>query len=242
MSSHSSAEWGLILASARGLMRMAGVASLATLECGTGAPYASLITAATETDGSPIMLISKLAWHTRNLEADDRASILFSAQAGGDDPLNLGRVSLMGRAERTSEPRARARFLARHPSAALYADFADFSFWRLKVERAHYVGGFGRITTLEGGDVLLGPAAARAWDADVDSAIEAVNSAHAELVARLAPAGASAQPHPWRVAACDPDGCEIAAGDYSHRLAFPAPISAPAELSAALFELFRRAA
>lgn len=237
MSSHSSAESGLILTAASGLIRMTGVASLATLESGSGHPYASLITVATETGGEPILLISTLAWHTRNLEADPRASILFSATSTSGDPLDLGRVSLMGIAERTTAPRARARFLARHPSAALYAGFADFSFWRLKVERAHYVGGFGRITTFDGDEVLLDPAHAEAWDAEVDAAIELVNAGHAGLIADLAGAAG-----PWRLAACDPHGCDLVLEDRAIRLTFPAPISAPAQLLPALIEISGRPA
>lgn len=234
MSSHSSAESGLILTAVRGMMRMAAVASLATLENGSGDPYASLITVATETDGSPVILISKLAWHTRNLEADPRASILFAAAAGAGDPLDLGRVSLMGVAERTAEPAARARFLARHPSAALYADFADFSFWRLRAQRAHYVGGFGRITTLKGEDVMLDQAVTQRWTLGVEAAIAAANAGQADLIAGLA-----GDPGPWRVAACDPDGCDLLRGDQPLRLAFPQPLSDPSQLVEALTGLSR---
>src|SRR5688572_10484038 len=143
---HSFSEFGLIVASVRSLMYESRLASLATLESGTHHPYASLIAVASDTDGAPVFLISKLALHTRNLEGDPRTTVLLAAPAGGrGDPLNSGRVSLMGSAAPADDPRIRSGFLARHPEAAGYAGFADFRFWRLQPERAHYVGGFGRI-------------------------------------------------------------------------------------------------
>jgi putative heme iron utilization protein len=207
---------------------------LATLEIGSGCPYASLVTVATETDSSPIILISKLAWHTRNLEADPRASILFCADAGSGDPLNRGRVSLMGVAEPTTAPRARQRFLARHPRASFYADFADFAFWRLRVERAHYVGGFGRITTLTGDELLRGADAAPAWDAEIDASIAIANEEQARLIADLAAAETNAAGDGWRIAACDPDGCDLLCGDETVRLTFRRRLTSPGELAGAL--------
>jgi len=234
MSNNSLGESGLIEAAARSLVRTRPVASLATLEIGSGCPYASLVTVATETDGSPIILISKLAWHTRNLEADPRASILFCADAGSGDPLNLGRVSLMGVAEPTTAPRARQRFLARHPRASFYADFADFAFWRLRVERVHYVGGFGRITTLTADELLRGTNAAPSWDAEIDASIAAANEGQARLIADLAAAETSAAGEDWRIAACDPDGCDLLREDETVRLSFRQRLTSPGELVGAL--------
>ena len=236
MSQHSSGKSGLIRALARALLRQRTVGALATAEAGTNHPYASLITVATDTDASPIFLISRLALHTRNLVADPRASILFAAEAGPGDPLNLGRVSVIGRAEPTDNARVRSRFLARHPSAALYADFADFAFWRLHIERAHFVGGFGRIETLAAPELLVDPDIARDWDARIDSAIEAVNAAQSPLIAQLAE-GVAAPDAIWRIAACDPDGCDLLCGEETHRLGFPGPLSSPEGLAAALIGL-----
>lgn len=235
MSNNSLGESGLIEAAARSLVRTRPVASLATLEIASGCPYASLVTVATETDGSPVILISKLAWHTRNLEADPRASILFCADAGSGDPLNLGRVSLMGVAEPTTAPRARQRFLAQHPRASFYADFADFAFWRLRVERAHYVGGFGRITTLGADELLRSTDAAPAWDAEIDASIATANEGQARLIADLASAvETSAAGDGWRIAACDPDGCDLLRGDETVRLTFRQRLTSPGELVGAL--------
>jgi putative heme iron utilization protein len=234
MSIHSSRESGLIVTSVRALMREGRVAALATLDAGTQNPYASFITVATETDGSPIFLISKLAWHTRNLEADPRASILFNAECRAGDPLNVGRVSLMGVAAPTDNPSARSRFLAKHPGAALYADFADFSFWRLQIEQAHFVGGFGRITTLPARDILRDREMAMAWDDGVGAAIEAANTANAELIGRIAGSLTGKADHGWRIAACDPEGCDLVSGDDAARIVFAVPLAASEALGDAL--------
>ena len=121
------------LAEAKRLLRQIRSGALATLAQGSGYPFATLVSIATDFDGSPILLTSQLSAHTRNLAADPRASVLL-AEGGRGDPLAHPRLTVVGRAIRATEPaeraRLRARFLGRHPKSALYADFGDFSFWR----------------------------------------------------------------------------------------------------------------
>src|SRR5215813_7020018 len=145
---------------ARHILRTALKGALATLDQGTGHPYASLVLIATEPDGSPILLISRLARHTRNLKADARASLLCDASNGLGDPLAGGRLTLIGEARPSLSASALGRFLARHPAAQVYAGFADFSVYQLEVAGAHFVGGFGKIIDLAGADVLSDVAAA----------------------------------------------------------------------------------
>jgi len=114
-----------------------------------GYPYTSFVTFAL-LGGDPLFLISRLAEHTRNLNADARASLLVH-ETGNADPLANGRVTLIGRCEklpRGDEP-ARQAFLAVHPGAAYYVDFADFDFYRLGVEAVRYIGGYGRMSWVE---------------------------------------------------------------------------------------------
>lgn len=144
-----------IATDARTLLEGAFKASLATLDGATGCPYASLITVATDATGAPIFLISTLARHTRNLVADPRASILIDGTGDLADPLQGARVTLHGRAEKVSGEDVKQRFLSRHPEAAFYADFEDFAFWRLVIEGAHFIGGFGRIFDLEPADLIV---------------------------------------------------------------------------------------
>ncbi len=151
----SGAESG---AKARDLLRQAKRASLATLI--DGAPYASLVLVAEDEDGSPILLLSDLAEHAKNLKRDARASLLIDGTAGSADALAGPRVTLLGSMERVSDQRLKSRFLARHPEAAVYAGFGDFACYRMKLARAHLVEGFGRIEWIAPED-FLSPAAAK---------------------------------------------------------------------------------
>src|SRR6188474_1326418 len=143
---------------AKSLLRATRAGTLGTLDRNTGHPFASLVTVATDIDGAPLILTSRLSTHTANLEADGRASVLL-AETGKGDPLAHPRLTVLGRFARIAredgdEPRVRRRFLARHPKAELYADFGDFSFWRLNVVSAHLNGGFARAADLTALQVL----------------------------------------------------------------------------------------
>jgi putative heme iron utilization protein len=113
-----------------------------------GGPYASLVNVACEA-GEPILLLSQLAWHTQNILADDRACLLISEEAEGKDPLEGARVSLIGRLRSIERKQVEARYFLKHPKARSYARFGDFDFYKLNVETAHYVAGFGQIVTIE---------------------------------------------------------------------------------------------
>ena len=195
----------------RRIIRCARKASLATLDSSTHHPYASLVALATEPSGAPVLLLSRLAVHTRNLGADSRASLLIEGSNNIEDPLAGGRVTLIGRVEPTESQAARRRFLAVHPSAAKYADFGDFRFFTLKLEHAHYVGGFGRICSLKPEDVLIDVSAAGELIAAEPEIIAALNHNLAEDVARLG-ARLSGKEGPWRVSDLDPGGMDLALG------------------------------
>ncbi len=140
----------------RGLDR-AALASTLAADGGPSWPYASLVLATVDHDLAPILLLSDLAEHTRAIVADSRVSLLFDGTAGLDQPLTGPRVSLLGRAARTDDERLKRRFLARHPDAGMYAGFADFNFYRVAPERAHLVGGFGKIRWLTMAELLPEP-------------------------------------------------------------------------------------
>ena len=138
---------------ARALLRNAVRVSLATLDA-RGAPYASLVLVASDEDAAPILLLSDLAEHAKNLKRDPRASLLIDGTAGFADALSGPRVTLMGSLARGDPARLKPRFLARHPEASLYAGFGDFACYRMEVARAHLVEGFGRIDWIEAEDFL----------------------------------------------------------------------------------------
>ena len=140
---------------ARTMVRAALKGSLGTLLQPSGHPYASLLLTATEPDGSPVLLISKLALHTKNLAVDARASLLIDATGTDADPMAGSRITLIGEARPTTSATARRRYLARHPVSAGYADFPDFAFYKFDIASAHYIGGFGRIVDIPRADLLI---------------------------------------------------------------------------------------
>jgi hypothetical protein len=232
-------------AAARGLVRAADRAALATLDRDGGGPSASLVLVAGAADGAPILLISRLAWHTRNLEADPRASLLIDGTAGFDQPLEGPRVTLLGRFDRLdggpARDRARARFLARHPDAALYADFGDFGLWRMTVWTAHLVAGFGRIRTIDGPDLLPPVDDAEALAAAEREVVEHMNDDHADAVDLYAGRLLGQAGEGWRMTGIDPEGADLRRGGAVARLPFDKRATTPEEARVELVRLVKRA-
>lgn len=227
--------------SARRLLRTALKGSLATLDKRTGHPYASLVTMATEPDGAPVMLVSKLALHTQNLAADTRASILIDGTSAAGDPLAGGRVTLIGRVEPTASPTARARFLARHPEAEGYAGFPDFAFHALKIESAHFIGGFGRIVDLAADELLVDVSGAQSLIDSEGDIVGHMNEDHAGALELYATELCGAAGGPWRMTGIDPEGCDMVCDGATARVAFAARINSPAEARAELIRLVEQA-
>ncbi len=133
---------------------------------------------------------------------------------------------------------ARARFLARQPKAALYADFPDFSFWRITPGAAHLNGGFARAARFGGAELLVEPQSFGAFERD---AVAHLNDHHGEAVAlygqHLAGAGAGA----WVASGLDPEGIDLTCGDRTARVLFHERIDDAGALRAALVTLAKRA-
>jgi len=226
-----------IAADARTLMRRAFKGALASLESPSGAPYASLITLATDVSGVPIFLISTLARHTKNLVDDPRAAILIDGSGGAADPLQGARLTLSGRAEKVNDEAVKRRFLARHPEAAFYVDFPDFAFWRLALEGAHYIGGFGRIFDLTPGDILVCLQGAESLVEAEPGIVAHMNDDHADAVELYALAFTGGDPGPWRMTGIDPEGCDIALGADARRVLFATSVLTPQDARKELVRL-----
>lgn len=230
-------------AEARRLLRHARSGTLSTL-LPEGGPYGSLVNYATDQRGRPILLLSTLAWHTRNLERDGRASLLVVGEGSFGDVLEGARVTMIGRCARLDASEgedARRRYLARHPGGSFYAGFKDFGWWRLEVEQAHAVAGFGRIETMAGDDVLLGAEPARALGAMEASAVAHMNEDHLDAVQLYATRLIGAEQGEWRMAGIDSDGADLTDGSTSLRLAFDGCVGNGKEMRESLVELARRA-
>lgn len=207
---------------ARQLLRSVRSGALATLDADDGTPFASLVTIATDSDGTPLMLLSRLSAHTRNLDKDPRASLLFSA-GGKGDPLAHPRLTVTGRAARSDTPRIRERFLARHPKAKLYADFPDFGFFTLAPRAGHLNGGFAKAATLAPAELLLDMTGAEAVVAGERGAVEHMNADHADALALYA-AAAGEPGTGWRLTGLDPEGLDLMAGERTARVPYPEPV------------------
>jgi len=227
---------------ARRVMRAVDRAALATAQHDAdGWPYASLVLVALDHDATPILLISNLAEHTKNIAADGRVSLLFDATVGLDEPLTGARVTVMGRAARSDEPRHRARFLARHPSAAGYAGFGDFGFFRVAVERAHLVAGFGRIHWIAAGDLLLDTRDAAPLAEAEEEIVRHMNEDHSDAVAlyaeRLLERGGAG----WHMTGVDPEGFDLRRAGEVARLDFARPATDAERARAELVRLVKEA-
>ena len=139
---------------ARTLVHVGRTGMLATLSRRRpGHPFGSVMPYGLDDAGRPLFLISSMAMHTQNLEADARASLLVTAPGASEDPLATGRVTLLGEAVRVPSEDlagARERYLARQPKAAYWVDFGDFSFWRLEIAEVYFVGGFAAMDWVDG--------------------------------------------------------------------------------------------
>ncbi len=226
---------------AKSLLRATRAGTLATLDRNSGHPFASLVNVATDVDGAPLILVSRLATHTANLERDGRASLLL-AEIGKGDALAYPRLTVLGafapvERESADDARIRRRFLSRHPKSELYAGFGDFAFWRMGVVSAHLNGGFARAADLTAADVLTDVSDAGALiEAEAD-AIAHMNADHAEALRLYATKLLGAPGGDWRCVGIDPEGLELQQGGTALRLFFPQRVIAPGPLRAMLKQL-----
>jgi heme iron utilization protein len=233
------------VAIAKALLRATRAGALGTIDRNTGHPFGSLVNVATDVDGSPLILVSRLATHTANLEKDGRASLLL-VSAGRGDPLAHPRLTVLGTfapvgRQDAAEPRLRRRFLARHPKSELYAGFADFSFWRLSVVSAHLNAGFARAADLKADDLMTAVSDAHALvDAEAD-ALAHMNADHAEAIGLYATKLLGADDGSWRLTGIDPEGIDLAQSDATLRLPFLQRVTTAEALRKALVDLAARA-
>lgn len=228
---------------AKTLLRSARFGALAVLEPESGRPLASRVAVATDLDGTPLILVSALAAHTGALLADPRCSLLLG-EPGKGDPLAHPRMTLACNAVRLdvgtdSHARARRRYLNRQPKAKLYADFGDFSFFRLEPEGASLNGGFGKAYELEPADLLATGAVTDDLAPREQNALDHMNEDHADAVAIYATRLAGAPDGTWRLTGIDADGIDVADGDDVRRVFFPEPLGSAGEMREALIALVR---
>jgi hypothetical protein len=219
---------------ARRLLRAARSGSLATQSAGQ--PFASLVTPACMHDGSLLLLLSRLAEHTRHLLADPRCSIMVSGAPTSENPQTTPRLTITGSAEITTDPALKARFLALHPYASLYAGFTDFATWRITPEAALLVGGFARAFRLKPADLAPDPEAAATILAAEPAILAHCNQDHPDALAAIA--GTQGD---WQMVTADVDGFDLAKGERVVRFPWSAPVKDANDVRRDLVTLARQA-
>ena len=228
----------------RELIRSRDRAALATaLPAGDGGPawpYTSLVLVALDHDLSPLLFLSDLAEHTRAIGGDPRVSLLFDGTGGLAQPLTGPRVTLLGRAAKTDEERLKRRFLRRHPDAEMYAGFRDFNLYQVTLERAHLVGGFGKIRWIEPWELLALPPLSDLAESE-EGIVGHMNDDHGDAVQLYATALLGRTGAPWLMTGIDREGIDLRQAGETARLAFDTPLQAGDEARGALVDLVRRA-
>jgi heme iron utilization protein len=226
---------------ARSLVRTARSASLGTIDVADGSPSVSRISLSTAIDGEPTFLISTLSGHTGNLRADPKCSILVG-EPGSGDPLSHPRMTIIGTADEVTgsyRDECRSRFLRRHPEAKLYADFPDFSFWKVRVGRASLNAGFGRAYALAAEDVIPTFECASDLALTEERAVNHMNEDHRDAIDHYAKM-VGGEGTGWRLATLDPEGIDLVRDDTVARVWFEKPLASASELRPVLVELARR--
>lgn len=222
---------------ARSLARRRDRAALATIAKGEGldgAPYVSLALVAFDHDASPLLHLSDLAQHTKNLGSDPRAALLLDGEAPGPEPLAAPRVTLLGEVRPVDDARLLHRFMARHPTSLPYSRFGDFHLYRMAVTRAHLVAGFGRIAWIDGRDFRF----AADWGeqaAGEAALVETLNGNHGALLAHCAAQASGCAGEGWQATGIDPEGLDLRRGGETLRVEFAAPAATPEAALDALF-------
>jgi putative heme iron utilization protein len=232
---------------ARTLMYLGRIGSLSTLSRKQpGFPFGSVMPYGLDDRGRPIFLISTMAMHTQNLQADARASLLVTQDDGGGDPLGASRVTLVGNASRIPEAEvaeARALYLARYANSKYWVDFEDFSFYRMDVVDIYYVGGFGVmgwVSASEYGHSRPDPLADAAT-----GIIQHMNADHSDALVLLAGKFAGIEAQEASMTAVDRLGFHVRLktkdGVRGARMAFFREVRDPAETRKVLVEMVQQA-
>jgi len=231
---------------ARTLVHVVATGALATLSRKhPGFPFASVMPYATDDAGRPLLLISTMAMHTQNLQADPRASLLVT-QPDAVEPLASGRVTLIGEARKLDEPdraAARTAYLARHANAAYWVDFDDFAFWRLEIRDVYFVGGFAAMDWVTA--AMYGAARPDPLADAADGIVEHMNRDHADALVTYARAFAGETADEARMIGVDRLGFKLRLTTkerrWSARIAFPREVRTTEETRRVLIEMLQQA-
>lgn len=236
----------------RRLCRTSTSATLATIAVGhkqvaDGWPVTSMVVPASDIDGTPILLISDLADHTRHIKADNRVSLLFTGQSPASSQTTTietdnARLTVFGRAEPDTTQETRNHYLRAHPDAAQYVDFGDFRFYRITVDAVYWVGGFGKQRRITGQQFNVGDC--HTLQSGHDDIVAHMNADHLDALADIVSHYSSQDPSDaWHMHSIDCDGMFLASKNLDFprlRIDFAETIHTPAEARNILVEMCKK--
>ncbi|WP_339633184.1 DUF2470 domain-containing protein [uncultured Sneathiella sp.] len=221
----------------RGLLRGATTASLATNMAEDANPYASLVLVATDPVGRPLMLLSDMAVHSRNIVKNSNVSLLIAEEPNGRDPLTLSRVSIEGTLGIIEDAKITERYLRRFPSARGFVGFKDFNLYRMEVRRGHLVAGFGDIHWVDESDFLLPPGFLDDIDVEMD-VVDHMNTDHLDAVQELCNTHGN-DTEDFEITGIDREGIDFRCGWTYQRILFDEPVSSPDSIRTKIIEMLK---
>jgi putative heme iron utilization protein len=224
---------------ARALLRRsdAGVLSTHSAEM-QGFPFGSLAPFALTIEGRPLLYVSRLAEHTRNLGKDPRCCLTVVEAASGDKQA-LGRASLLGEAHEIPDAEraaAAARYFALYPESRAYEELGDFSFWRIEPARVRWIGGFGEIRWIERDEWLV---ATPEWAPGEARIVEHMNDDHADAMQEMVRALCGEEPRDVAMLCCDAEGFHLRSSDRPRWIPFAKPCTTPNEVRKEMVRITR---
>ena len=232
---------------ARTLTHIGRVGSLSTLSRKQpGFPFGSVMPYALDGHANPIFLISTMAMHTQNIQADPHASLLITQPDAEGDPLGASRVTVVGNVQLVPAPeaaQARELYLARHANSKYWVDFEDFAFYRMEAVDVYYVGGFGVMGWVTAAEYYTAQP-----DPLADSAagiIQHMNADHANALVLLARAFAGIEAREAAMTSIDRLGFHVRMktqeGARGARIAFPSEVRTPLDARTVLVDMVAKA-
>ena len=236
----------LVADEARRLVRIGRKGVLATNgsdqdEYVPGWPGSSLVTFSTAWDGSPLFLLSILSHHTQNALRDSRVSLLVDGTDGYVNSQQGPRVSVFGHLKPENDTRLHRRFLAKHARARLYAGFGDFQFYKLTVEKIHYVGGFARSLWISKKNAVLPKSAWQNIAVSEECILSHMNAEHQEAMRLYGTKLLKKRGRHWSLIGVDPEGLDLLCGETVHRLPFDSSVTDADQCRRMLIRLAKQA-
>ncbi len=221
--------------------------------------YSTFTLAAFDYDLSPILLLSDLSEHTRNIKEKNSASLMLCEErklykffpkfdnkfSSYEDPMSRPRVTLIGKLKKTSDSNDRKRFISRHPASNLYANFKDMNFYKMDIKSAHLIGGFAQVKWFTSDEILCKNISN--FKNSEENIISHMNSSHKTSIKMYInnlmqnELSSAQRKGDWNITGVDPDGFDLRKKQTTARYFFEKEISNAAKLRGVFVNLHKKA-